>query len=100
MKTIEDVKALPGYATLKNFVLHAKINTAIYVDTNCLSDKDIPMLLLVTEDVEAAFDKLYKAIPELLTVGSDAYLGLIPIFYQPCTDYEGFALIEEVTCNA
>lgn len=100
MKTIEDVKALPGYTTLKNFVLHAKINTAIYVDTNYFSDEDIPLLLLITEDVDAAFDKLYKAIPELLTVGSESYLGLIPIFYRPCTDYDGFTLIEEVTCNA
>lgn len=100
MKTIEDVKALPGYSTLKDFLVSAKIKTTVYVDTNYFSDEDIPMLLLVTEDVEDAFDKLYKAIPELLTEGSESYLGLIPIFYQPCTDYEGFTLVEEVTCNA
>lgn len=100
MKTIEDVKALPGYATLKDFLVSAKIKTTVYVDTIYFSDEGIPMLLLVTEDVDNAFDKLYKEIPELLTMGSDMYLGLIPIFYQPCACYEGFALVEEVTCDA
>lgn len=100
MKTIEDVKALPGYATLKDFLVSAKIKTTVYVDTNYFSDEDKPMLLLVTEDVDNAFDKLYKEIPELLTMGSDMFLGFISIFYQSCACYEGFALVEEVTCDA
>lgn len=100
--TLESLKELPGYSMLKDFLLYAKIHTTIYVETEYFDDDgdDVPMLLLITSDVDNAFAKLYEAIPELLTEGSESYLGLIPVFFQPCDNYEGFTFVEEVSCNA
>lgn len=97
--TLESLKELPGYSMLKDFLLYAKIHTSIYVE-DAYFDDDVPMLLLITEDVDTAFAKLYEAIPELLTEGSESYLGLIPVFFPNCDNYEGFTFIEEVTYNA
>ena len=100
--TLESLKELPGYSMLKDFLLYAKIHTTIHVETEYFDDDgdDVPMLLLITSDVNNAFAKLYEAIPELLTEGSESYLGLIPVFFQPCDNYEGFTFVEEVSRNA
>lgn len=76
MRTVEELKALPGYVKLKDFLVSAKINTTVYVDTDFFVDDDIPLLMLITANVTLAFEKLYEAIPELLTVGSESFQEL------------------------
>ena len=105
MRTVEDVKALPGYAGLKNTLIDLKVSAYIYVSTDYLEGStSIPIILVNTVNPKAIFKQVQSLMPEFKNEEpgsmSEDRLGFIPAFFYESNISDLYAFVEEVKGNA
>lgn len=105
MRTVEDVKALPGYARFKQTLMDLKVSAPIYVSTEYLEGSwPKPIILVNTVNPKVIFNQVMNLMPEFENEEPDSMaedqLGFIPAFFYENSIGPHYTFIEEVKGNA
>lgn len=105
MKTIEDVKALPGYSKFKKTLNDLKVSASIYVSTAYLDgDWPKPIIVVNTVNPKAILNQVMNLMPEFENEEPDSMadnqLGFIPAFFNENDIGKCYTFVEEVDYSA